>query len=403
MAVPKLRFKREDGSEYPEWTAAAIEDITEKQSLPVKVNPKEEYREIGIRSHGKGLFYKEPVLGKELGNKRVFEVVPDCLIVNIVFAWERAVARTTENEIGMIASHRFPMYKPKEDILDLDYMVRYLITDRGKLLLELASPGGAGRNRTLGQKEFAKSRLPLPCIEEQRKIATFLVELDNMISACQDEIDNLEQQKKAVMRRIFSQEIRFKREDGTEFPDWEERALSYCFEIRNIKQVPTPEAPLMAFIAYKGVAYKGDKYDRSYLIKTEDKKYKRTEFNDFIYSSNNLDVGSIGLNKFGTAVISVVYEIFKVNETTVPDFINALVQTSENMNKIIQFRQGCLYGQYKINANDFLSVKTNIPCLEEQQKIADFLSEYDTAIQAAKEELEKWQELKKGLLQQMFV
>ena len=84
MAVPKLRFKREDGSEYPEWTAAAIEDITEKQSLPVKVNPKEEYREIGIRSHGKGLFYKEPVLGKELGNKRVFEVVPDCLIVNIV-------------------------------------------------------------------------------------------------------------------------------------------------------------------------------------------------------------------------------------------------------------------------------------------------------------------------------
>jgi len=159
----------------------------------------------------------------------------------------------------------------------------------------------------------------------------------------------------------------------------------------------------MAFIAYKGVADKGDRYDRSYLVKTDDKKYKRTEYDDFIYSSNNLDVGSIGLNKYGTAVISVVYEIFKVKDTAIPDFISALVQMPENMNKIIHYRQGCLYGQYKIFANDFLSVKTAIPCIEEQQKIADFLSAYDEAINYAKQELEKWKELKKGLLQQMFV
>lgn len=101
-------------------------------------------------------FYKEEVSAVEIGNKRVFWVEPDCFVVNIVFAWERAVARTTEQEKGMIASHRFPMYKPKKDIVDLDYITKYFITKRGQNVLMLASPGGAGRNKTLGQKNLQK-------------------------------------------------------------------------------------------------------------------------------------------------------------------------------------------------------------------------------------------------------
>lgn len=85
-----------------------------------------------------------------------------------------------------------------------------------------------------------------------------------------------------------------------------------------------------------------------------------------------LKKSSYWLNKYGTAVIFVVYEIFKVRETAIPDFINALVQTPENIYKIIQYHQGCLYGQYKIFDDDFLSVKTVIPYLEEQQKNSRF-------------------------------
>lgn len=99
----------------------------------------------------------------------------------------------------------------------------------------------------------------------------------------------------------------------------------------------------------------------------------------------------------------MVNEIFKVKDAAIPDFISVLVQMPENMNKIIQYRQGCLYRQYKIFAKDYLSVKTAIPCIEEQQKIADFLSAYDEAIYYAKQELCIWKELKKGLLQQMFI
>ncbi len=136
--VPVLRFPEFDG----EWKEKKVKDVLKRVSLPVKVAESEYYREIGIRSHGKGVFHKEPVTGKSLGDKRVFWVQEDTFIVNIVFAWEQAVAKTTKDEVGFIASHRFPMYEPLDNQSYLDYMVYFFLTKRGKSLLELASPGG---------------------------------------------------------------------------------------------------------------------------------------------------------------------------------------------------------------------------------------------------------------------
>lgn len=104
---------------FPEFLAEpvrkrAIGEVFDKVRNQVRINTSEEYREIGIRSHGLGVFHKENVLGSTLGNKRVFWVKPNCLTLNIVFAWERAIAVTGEEEKGMIASHRFPMFAPDE-------------------------------------------------------------------------------------------------------------------------------------------------------------------------------------------------------------------------------------------------------------------------------------------------
>ena len=81
------------------------------------------------------------------------------------------------------------LYKPKKDIVDLDYITKYFITKRGQNVLMLASPGGAGRNKTLGQKEFAKSVVKLPSIPEQQKIADFLLNIDKIISNYEDMIE----------------------------------------------------------------------------------------------------------------------------------------------------------------------------------------------------------------------
>ena len=174
------------------------------------LEPEKLYKQIGIRSHCKGIFYKEEVTGKDLGNKSVFHIEPGCFIVNIVFAWEHAIAKTTENEVGMIASHRFPMYKPKEGILDLNYMLHYFKSKKGKDLLELASPGGAGRNKTLGQSEFLKLQIPVPSFQRQQLIAEVLDKADEEITLYQQKLQTLQLQKKGLMQQLLTGKTRVK-------------------------------------------------------------------------------------------------------------------------------------------------------------------------------------------------
>lgn len=199
---PKIRFSGFSG----DWDRRKCKDIMDKVGIPAEVKEGELYREIGIRSHGKGLFHKDEVSSKDIGNKRVFWVEPDCFVVNIVFAWERAVAKTTEDEIGMIASHRFPMYKPRAGIADLDYITLFFTTDMGKDILELASPGGAGRNKTLGQAEFANSKIWLPSYDEQVKIGEFFVGFERTISLYRRKVAALKLLKQFMLQNLFPEE-----------------------------------------------------------------------------------------------------------------------------------------------------------------------------------------------------
>ena len=151
-----------------------LKEVLQRISFPVTVDENKLYYQIGIRSHSKGIFYKEAEIGKQIGNKRIFWIEPNCLILNIVFAWEQAVAKTSEKEVGMVASHRFPMYKVLNN--SLDYIVDFFKTEKGKQLLQMASPGGAGRNKTLNQDFFLNSKIYLPSLNEQLK-TTELIEL----------------------------------------------------------------------------------------------------------------------------------------------------------------------------------------------------------------------------------
>ena len=158
----------------------------------------------------------------------------------------------------------------------------------------------------------------------------------------------------------------------------------------------------MAFTAEGGVEPKGDRYDRSYLVKSDNKLYKRTELGDFIYSSNNLDVGSMGLNKYGTAVISDVYEIFSIKATAAPSFIDELIHRPNVLHKVLQFRQGCLYGQYRIYADDFLSVSVWAPPKIEQQRISDFFATLDKRIAIQKKLIEHLKKYKRGVVKTLL-
>lgn len=192
------------------WEITKINSVLKKVDNPVVVNKENQYTQIGIYSHGKGLFYKEPVTGKELGNKSVFWIEPNCFILNIVFAWEQAVAKTTEKEKGFIASHRFPMFKPIDNLIDVDYAVYYFLTKKGTYILDAASPGGAGRNRTLGQDRFLESKILLPSLPEQKAIADVLSAADEEISLLQKDLEQEKLKKKSLMQLLLTGLVRVK-------------------------------------------------------------------------------------------------------------------------------------------------------------------------------------------------
>ncbi len=141
------------------------------------------------------------------------------------------------------------------------------------------------------------------------------------------------------------------------------------------------EYPLMAFIANEGVAPKGERYDRSALVTdTVNKLYKKTEKGDFIYSSNNLETGSIGLNKYGKACISPVYSIFEPTGIADSDFLGRRLVRKDFINAMVKWRQGVIYGQWRIHESDFLKIEISVPSVEEQRKIGAYLDQLDNLI-----------------------
>jgi len=160
-----------------DWPKVKLGEVLRFTPRPVKVEADRTYREIGIRSHGRGIFHKLPVTGAEIGNKRVFGVEPGDFVLNIVFAWEGAVALATASEAGMIGSHRFPTFRPDPTRLDPRYLLYLFRTEFGLTLLGRVSPGGAGRNRTLNRLVFLGQEIPLPALVDQRRLAIRIEEL----------------------------------------------------------------------------------------------------------------------------------------------------------------------------------------------------------------------------------
>ena len=184
---------------------------------------------------------------------------------------------------------------------------------------------------------------------------------------------------------------------------WEQRKVGDLLIERNQQAPMSDEYPLMAFIANEGVAPKGERYDRSALVTdTVNKLYKKTEKGDFIYSSNNLETGSIGLNKYGKACISPVYSIFEPTGIADSDFLGRRLVRKDFINAMVKWRQGVIYGQWRIHESDFLKNEITVPSVEEQRKIGAYLDQLDNLITLHQRKFEKLTNVKKSMLEKMF-
>jgi len=143
-------------------------DVAPLVRRPVEVDPETLYPELGIRSFGNGTFHKPGLSGVEVGDKRIFRIEPGDLLFNNVFAWEGAIAVAKAEDAGRFGSHRFITCVPKKDKATSPFLCFYFLTDEGLELIRAASPGGAGRNRTLGLDALSNISVPIPLLDAQR-------------------------------------------------------------------------------------------------------------------------------------------------------------------------------------------------------------------------------------------
>ena len=242
---------------------------------------------------------------------------------------------------------------------------------------------GIRDGRSIDIEGMKTIRIPWASYPEQKSIGDFLTHLDTLITLHQRKYEKLLNIKKSMLDKMFPQngvsvpEIRFK---GFTDP-WEQRKVGELLTERNEQAPMSDEYPLMAFIANEGVAPKGERYDRSALVNdTASKLYKKTKFGDFIYSSNNLETGSIGLNKYGKASISPVYSIFKPTGIADSDFLGRRLIRKDFINEMVKWRQGVIYGQWRIHESDFIKIEVTVPTVEEQYKLGLLLDNLDTLI-----------------------
>ncbi len=387
-----------------DWEYKRFEDFLIYTPRP-KEKPKSNYLSIGLRSHFKGTFQKPDTDPNKNAMDTLYEIKENDFLVNITFAWEGALAIVPKADDGGFVSHRFPTYTFENEV-DNMFFKYHFFKEKSKHQLGVVSPGGAGRNRVMNKTDFVKLKLPFPTLPEQQKIAHFFTTLDKKIDQLQEKKNALEKYKKGMMQKLFSKELRFKDDNGKDYPDWE------------VKRLGEVSANIMYGMNASATTFDGknkylritdiDENTRTYIPNPitspqgliED-KYKLSE-GDIVFTRTGASVGKSYLydKKEGDLFFAGFLIRFAIKKGN-PNFMYYQTLT-EKYNKWV-ITMSMRSGQPGLNANEYKEFEIVFPSIQEQNKIANFLSKIENKISAVNEQIEQTKTYKKGLLQKMFV
>ena len=212
----------------------------------------------------------------------------------------------------------------------------------------------------------------------------------------------LSRYKKAMMQKLFSQEIRFKDENGNDFSDWEEKRLGEVLIEKNEKSNINNQYEILSS-AVNGIYLQKDYFTRDIASKNNI-GYKILKINQLVFSPQNIWMGNLNVNtKFKIGLVSPSYKIFDFNKVSIEYFKYFLKTPKMVKEYLISSEQGASVVRRNLNLELFKLIKLLIPSLHEQQKIADFLSTIDESIDKVSEQIKETKRFKKSMLQQMFV
>lgn len=394
--VPKLRFP-----EFTDdWEQRKVGELTLESSEYATLSSKLPL----LTSSRSGLMYQNEYRGNLTteSEKTIFSVVPvgTCTYRHMS---DDDIFHLNINTIEKgLVSREYPVFMASEDNV-LEFIVQY-INSSSKFRAFCAEQKKGGTRTRLYYKTLCEFSFMVTKSKEQQRIAEFFTDLDHLITLHQRKLEKLKKLRKGMMQKLFSQEIRFKADDGSGFPEWEEKKVG---SLGDIVGGGTPSTKKKEYwcgkIAWVSSADIGDNDIRNINItRFITREAIADSATKIIPKDSILIVSRVGVGKVAKA---------SCNLCTSQDFTNIVnldgdvTFLSYAVLRLMQSKLQCVQGtSIKGIPNDEIKNYTlNIPCLAEQQKIANCLSSLDGVIEKQKATLAAWEELKKGLLQQMFV
>ena len=407
MATPKLRFKEFGG----DWSASELGQLIGISSAARVF--KEQWQESGVpfyRTSDVVSIFKNKENEKAFISLELYEelakksgkIKKDDLLV------------TGGGSIGIpyLVPNDEPLYFKDADLLwfkssgiiEGSFLYNFLISSKFREYLKGISHTGTISHFTIEQAKATPFKFPSKA--EQTKIASFLSAVDEKISQLTQKHELLSQYKQGMMQKLFSQQIRFKADDGSEFGEWEDKPLNEIASKRSGKNKDGSISEVLTNSATQGIIKQSDYFEREIVTESNLNGYYIVNLDDFVYNpriSVHAPVGPIKRNKKCLGVMSPLYSVFTVIQGNLKyleyffdsNFWHDYVKGVAN--------SGARHDRMNITNKDFFDMPILYPCLEEQTKIANFLSAIDRKIEVVAQQIEQAKTWKKGLLQQMFV
>lgn len=304
-----------------------------------------------------------------------------------------AIKRLDLYDMGCLST-LYICFKTNDNIVNSNYLVHYFESSKWhKQVADIAGEGA--RNHGLLNivvNDFFNTKHAVPTIENQIKIAGFLDLIEKRIQTQIKIIDDCISYRNAIVDYYFE----------SLSGNWKKLKLSNILKEYSELHIKD-DSIVHATLSKEGIFPKTDRYDRDFLVKDEDKKYKVTHLNDICYNPANLKFGVITRNTFGDCIISPIYITFKIKSGFIPKFVELLVTRKQFISKARKYEQGTVYERMSVNSSDLLSMYVLIPSFSIQQKIVNIINNIDNKIFNEQKLLNLYKLQKVYLLKNMFI
>ena len=405
MNNPKIRFK----GYTDDWEQRKLNEIAEKVTEKNRDNL---YDEPFTNSAEQGIISQKDYFDRKVVNEEnldgYYVVRDNDFVYNPRVSVTAPVGPINRNKLGRngVMSPLYTVFRTRD--INTTYLEHYFKTKCWHLFMKMNGDSGARFDRfSITTSLFMEMPIPYPNLDEQAKIGSYFDGLDHLITLHQRKCEEIKRLKKYMLQKMFPKdgesvpEIRF-----SGFTDaWEQRKLEDVLERRIEQRQQSEEYPRLAFASGQGVIPLSERKtnNREQLTKDEfTKKYLVTELDDIVYNPANVKYGAIDRNRCGRGLISPIYITFTTSE--IPGFIERIVTSHDFQQRALKFEEGTVTKRQSVNPEDFVTIDILIaPQREEQRKISEYFDGLDKLITLHQRKAEMLKNIKKFMLQKMFV